>query len=215
MRGLSKSLQARSILVGASCVFGLSLAAWVIWGTYAGVANSPHASHPEIIIGAVIAQLVALGIMSLVFGLMPFRFMDGYSLRTWNLPAWIGIYAVAAFWFALVLIRNNSNLLQKHHPPDAIAKPFVLFLVFGVLSGLFWLYFRLRPEPQAQPAEPQAQAPEPQASEGSTPPVNVSSSFTSKAEEPPVATAQQDPTPVSPGGQADAQASTAETNDAA
>jgi hypothetical protein len=79
---------------------------------------------------------------------MPFKFMDGYSLRTWSLAGWIGIYAVAASWFALVLIRNNRDLLQTHHSPVAFAEPFILFAVFGILSILFWLYFRLRSSPE-------------------------------------------------------------------
>jgi hypothetical protein len=146
-RQLSKSQQGRSILAGATYVLGFSLLAWMIWGTYRSTADSPAGSHAAVILGAVIAQLVALGIQSLVFGLMPFRFMDGYRLRQWNPLIWAGAYALAAFWFALILIRNNHDLLARHHPPDAIAKPFVLFAVFGALSVAFWLYFRLRPEP--------------------------------------------------------------------
>lgn len=83
-----------------------------------------------------------------MFGLMPFKFMDGYRLRTWTLAGWIAVYAVAAFWFALVLIRNNRDVLQSHNLPAAFAEPFILFAVFGVLSILFWLYFRLRPSPE-------------------------------------------------------------------
>jgi hypothetical protein len=147
-RRLSKSQEAKSVLAGAACVFGLSVVAWIIWGKYAAVASGSHASHAEVIIGAVLAQLTALGITSVVFGLMPFKFMDGYSLRTWNLAGWIGGYALAASWFALVLIRNNRDLLQTHHLPVAFAEPFILFAVFGILSILFWLYFRLRPSPE-------------------------------------------------------------------
>ena len=51
-------------------------------------------------------------------------------------------------WFALVLIRNNRDVLQEHNLPVAFAEPFILFAVFGVLSVLFWLYFRLRPSPE-------------------------------------------------------------------
>jgi len=147
-RTLSKSQKAKSVLAGAVCVFGLSVVAWILWGKYDAVAEGSHASHAEAIIGAVLAQLAILGITSVVFGLMPFKFMDGYRLRTWNLAGWIGVYAVAAFWFALVLIRNNRDVLQSHSLPVAFAEPFILFAVFGVLSILFWLYFRLRPSPE-------------------------------------------------------------------
>jgi hypothetical protein len=133
------------VLAGAVCVSGLSVAAWILWGKYDAVAQGPHASHAEVIIGAVLAQLAILGITSVVFGLMPFKFMDGYRLRTWNLAGWIGVYVAAAFWFALVLIRNNPDVLQKHNLPVGFAEPFILFAVFGFLSFLFWLYFRLRP----------------------------------------------------------------------
>ena len=139
---------AKSVLAGAACVFGLSVVAWILWGKYDGVALDPHASHGEVIIGAVLAQLAILGITSVVFGLMPFTFMDGYRLRTWNLASWIGVYGLAASWFALVLIRNNRDVLQNHNLPVAFTEPFILFAVFGVLSILFWLYFRLRPSPE-------------------------------------------------------------------
>ena len=147
-RKLSRSQEAKSVLAGAACAFGLSVVAWITWGEYAAMARGPHSSHAAVVIGAVLAQLTTLGITSVVFGLMPFRFMDGYSLRNWNLAGWIGIYAVAASWFALVLIRNNRDLLQTHHLPAGFAEPFILFAVFGILSTLFWLYFRLRPAPE-------------------------------------------------------------------
>jgi hypothetical protein len=162
-RRLSKSQEAKSVLAGAACVFGLSVVAWIFWGNYDAVAEGSHASHAEAIIGAVLAQLAILGITSVVFGLMPFKFMDGYRLRTWNLAGWIGVYAVAASWFALVLIRNNRDVLQKHNLPVAFAEPFILFAVFGVLSILFWLYFRLRPSPENAAEDrraPQAMPPE-------------------------------------------------------
>ena len=158
-RTLSKSQGAKSVLAGAACVFGLSVVAWILWGKYDGVALDPHASHGEVIIGAVLAQLAILGITSVVFGLMPFTFMDGYRLRTWNLASWIGVYGLAASWFALVLIRNNRDVLQNHNLPVAFTEPFILFAVFGVLSILFWLYFRLHPSPEnAVEDEPVPQA---------------------------------------------------------
>jgi hypothetical protein len=158
-RKLSKSQEAKSVLTGAACVFGLSVVAWIVWGKYDAVAQGSHASHAEAIFGAVLAQLAILGITSVVFGLMPFKFMDGYELRTWNLTGWIGVYAVAAFWFALVLIRGNPDVLQKHHPLVAFAEPFILFFVFGFLSVLFWLYFRLHPSPEKAPEDgPTSQA---------------------------------------------------------
>jgi hypothetical protein len=158
-RKLSTSQEAKSVLAGAACVFGLGVAAWIVWGKYDAVAQVSHASHAEAIIGAVIAQLAIMGISSVVFGLMPFKFMDGYQLRTWNLGGWIGVYAVAAFWFALVLIRSNPDVLQQPNLPGAIAEPFILFAVFGVLSILFWLYFRLHPSPEnATEHEPAAPA---------------------------------------------------------
>jgi hypothetical protein len=144
----SKSRDAKSVLAGVACVFGLSVVAWILWGKYGAVAQGLHASHAERIIGAVLAQLTVLGITSVVFGLMPFTFMDGYRLRTWNLASWIGVYAVAAFCFALVLIRSNRVVLQKHNLPVAFAEPFILFAVFAVLSVLFWLYFQLHPSPE-------------------------------------------------------------------
>jgi hypothetical protein len=57
-------------------------------------------SHAEVIIGAVLAQPAVLGITSVVFGLMPFKFMDGYSLRTWNLLAG-SAYTVSSYGVAL------------------------------------------------------------------------------------------------------------------
>jgi hypothetical protein len=147
-RKASESQEAKSILAGAAGVFALSVAAWIGWGRYAAVALGPHASHGAAIAGAVLAQLAALGVTSLVFGLMPFTFMEGYSLRTWSLRAWIAVYAVAAFSFALVLIRSNNELLTTHQTPAGLLEPFILFGVFGVLSVLFWLYFRLHPSPE-------------------------------------------------------------------
>lgn len=162
-RKLSTSQEAKSVLAGAACVFGLSVAAWTLWGKYDAVAQSPHASHAEAIIGAVLAQLTILGITSVVFGLMPFTFMDGYRLRTWNLAGWIGVYAAAASWFALVLVRNNRDVLQEHNLPVAFTEPFILFFAFAVASGLFWFYFQRRPSPPEDRPAPPAMPPGEQA----------------------------------------------------
>jgi Fibronectin type III domain len=148
----SRSQKAKSVLAGAACVFALSVVAWIVWGKYDAVAQNSDASHAEAIIGAVVAQLAIMGITTVVFGLMPFKFMAGYQLRTWNRTIWIGVYTVAASWFALVLIRSNPDVLQNHNPPVAFAEPLILFLVFGFLSVLFWFYFARRPSPE-KPAE--------------------------------------------------------------
>ena len=85
------------------------------------------------------------GIEGIVFALMPLRFLPGelvYRFQRWR---WAALYALGLFGFVMILLNPATGYV-----PSQNSVPFVmavaLFVAFGLVSVLFWGYFRFRPK---------------------------------------------------------------------
>ena len=98
--------------------------------------------------------VVVTGLGSVVFGLVPLRFLPGKTLITWNRLAWSALYGIGLFEFVQIL--NNPATHMKADPPLPPASTSIgLFLGFGLASIAFWAYFRFRRVPGPTAAEPE------------------------------------------------------------
>jgi hypothetical protein len=102
-----------------------------------------------------LAIVVIGGIEDVIFGLMPLRYLPGESVMRWSRLGWAVLFGIAAFAFLHVLVNPSSGYLA-----DTTIQPLVKVVAlgfgFGLVSVLFWAYFRFR---RAPPAEPSAPAP--------------------------------------------------------
>jgi Kef-type K+ transport system membrane component KefB len=93
---------------------------------------------------AVLAALVVAGIEGIVFGLLPLRFLKGEPIFRWRKWLWAILYAIGLFGFITVLINPVNGFLTPSKQ-TSVATSIGLFVVFGIVSVLFWGYFRFRP----------------------------------------------------------------------
>jgi hypothetical protein len=102
----------------------------------------------DFVVGVVVA-----GLGSVVFGLVPLRFLPGKTLITWNRFAWSALYGVGFFEFIQIL--NNPATHLKADPLPPASTTIGLFLAFGLASVAFWAYFRFRRVPGPRAGEPE------------------------------------------------------------
>jgi hypothetical protein len=82
--------------------------------------------------------------------LIPLRFLPGERLAQWRWGAWALLFGVAMVAVIEVVIRPQTIAAQGRSEP--FWTTLGLFIAFGVASVLFWLYFRVRGEPEQSPA---------------------------------------------------------------
>lgn len=120
-------------------------AAMVAWFGLAAIspltAANPDPGPLLVIVQTVLTMIVAAGIETAAFGLLPMAFLSGPSVRLWNKPVWAALLVFG--WFALGIIILNP---QNGYLSDSTRTP--LFTIVGLLaffslgSVAFWAYFR-------------------------------------------------------------------------
>ena len=147
-RGEAGRVTARSALV----VLAVSLAAWIVWTPFGHMAAHAHPGIFVLIVDAALAGIFVAGIESLVFGLVPLRFLEGEKLFGWNRLAWVGVYALGMFAFVHVLLHPGVAY-QESPSGHAFVVALVLFVLFGGVSVALWAYFRRRTPAAPEPEE--------------------------------------------------------------
>jgi hypothetical protein len=155
-RGLSVRDEGKAVALGSWLLLALVGVAWA-WRIPVGSLVDDHNgdSLGLSFLENLLTQVFVAGVVGLVFGLLPLRFLDGHLLWRWNRYAWTAVYTVVLFLFTLVLLDpvGAADGVTR----DLWLRALALFAGFGLFSVLFWAYFRLRPGPPA----PQTPTPTP------------------------------------------------------
>jgi hypothetical protein len=124
--------------------------ATVSWLTL-GAVRMPglEASVPAEIAASVLAALVTAGVEALVFELVPIRFLPGELVFKHRRVHWAVLFALGVFAFAWIILNPANGFLGTGAGVSLFAAV-GLFLAFGIVSVLFWGYFRFRPERPAR-----------------------------------------------------------------
>jgi hypothetical protein len=133
----------------------LALGAWLVFAPVAVAADGTDPGFMVLTTDSFLAALFIGGIEGLLFGLVPLRFLPGHRIRGWNWVAWGAMTAVVLFTFVHVLLMPEAGYLGRS-TAASVQLTVALFVAFAVVSGLFWLYFRLRPSTTTSPEEPGA-----------------------------------------------------------
>jgi hypothetical protein len=155
-RKLTRAQEGRGVLVAAICTLAVALLAWVGLERIHPLGSQADAGVVARLADAVLASIFILGVQTIVFGLVPVRYLDGDKLRGWSRVAWVGVYTAGMFLFVHVLVFNRQNV-RSEGGVSGFFSTLELFLGFGALSVLFWAYFRYRPSRQ-DPAARQEEA---------------------------------------------------------
>lgn len=134
-----------------------------------GAVRAPFDGSPPLWALPVVAALVVMvigGIEDVLFGLLPMRYMPGREIMAWSKPVWVVLFGASAFAFLHVLVNPSSGYLADT-TLQPLGKVIALFVGFGLVSVLFWAFFRYRKprtDPPAaamlQPATPEHEEPD-------------------------------------------------------
>jgi hypothetical protein len=131
----------------------VALAAWVVFDPVSRAADGSSPAFWLLSTDAFLSALFIGGIEGLLFGLIPLRFLPGYRIRRWSWVAWGVLTAVVLYTFVHVLLLPEAGYLGRS-TAASVRLTSALFVAFGVVSALFWLYFRLRPGVESAAQEP-------------------------------------------------------------
>lgn len=134
-----------------------SLVAWVVWTPVKHAVDHGHPNPVLLVVDALLAAVFVGGIESIVFGLIPLRFLEGAALWGWNRVAWLGVFALAGFTFVHVLLHPGVAYPESTDRTEFVLA-MLLFVLFGAVSVGFWAWFRYGPparqdRPSAAPAD--------------------------------------------------------------
>ena len=143
VKSLEPAQDGRAGALGAWWLLALSLVAWITLGAVRipGVEDTV----PGTIALSLLAAIGVAGIEGVVFSLMPLRFLPGELVFRHQRLRWYVLYGVGLFGFLFILLNPANGYM-----PAAGGVPFALalglFIAFGIVSVLFWGFFRFRPK---------------------------------------------------------------------
>jgi hypothetical protein len=140
-RELEAPQEGRAGALSGWWMVALSLVAWLTLGAVRtpGIADTV----PAAIAASVLAALVVAGIEGIVFGFVPLRFLPGERVFQWRKVRWAVLYAIGVFGFLYIVLNPANGFLASSKQSSSVTAV-ALFLGFGLVSVLFWAYFRFR-----------------------------------------------------------------------
>jgi hypothetical protein len=147
-RQLDVAEDGRAHALSAWWMLGLAFVAWLTLGAVRGL--DIEGSVPVAVAESVLAALVVAGIEGIVFGLVPLRFMKGEPIFRWRRWRWAVLYAIGVLGFISILVNPTTGFLAPARQ-TSVFTAVALFVGFGLVSVLFWGYFRFRRRTAAEP----------------------------------------------------------------
>ena len=135
--GRLTSLAALTILI-------IGLVTWAARAPVAAAAARQGAGFWAVAADACLAAIFVAGLTTLVFSLIPLRFLEGTKVTRWSRAAWVGLFASGLFAFVHILLQPSSGYVG-HTEAGQKWVVIALFVGFGLFSIGFWAYFRFRP----------------------------------------------------------------------
>jgi hypothetical protein len=139
---LAKREEGHVVAVSSAAILLSSVVAWLLWVPVTAAASQPGAGFAWVLLENFLAAVFVSGLVGLVIGLVPLRFLPGEKLVAWHRGAWAGMFAVAAFALVQIMLRPGSATAHTGTVP--FWTTLGLFLAFGAVSVGFWGYFRVR-----------------------------------------------------------------------
>jgi hypothetical protein len=131
-----------SLAVATFLVLAVSFVAWFAWAPVkSGVATSPNPGFWMITLDTLLVTIWVAGVESIVFALIPMRFLDGEKLMAWSRAGWLVIYYLCLFVFVQTIMQPTTERFGEQ--PSVISLAAALFGLTVVATGV-WLYSALR-----------------------------------------------------------------------
>ena len=158
----TSSEEGRSLVLASLLTLILAVLAWLAWVPVKDAVMSGHTSFPMLVLDAALATTWVCGVQSLLFSLIPMRYMDGETVMAWSRGVWFAVYGLGMFFFVQTIMHPQSSRYGGN-PKANLFSMLLLFVFFTVFAMAFWLFFRLRGRPEGpdDPEEATTAAPPP------------------------------------------------------
>lgn len=121
----------------------VAVASWFAWIPIKHLAVQGRGGFAMLLVDALLSNLWVWSLQSLVFSLIPMRYLDGQDVMAWSRKGWVAIYALVMFLFVHT-VMHPSTLRYGSNPNANITTMLYLFIGFMTIAVLFWAYFQLR-----------------------------------------------------------------------
>ena len=150
---LAKRDDATLVLVPAFGLLVVSVLAWLLLGPVRVLAEDGSALPA---LGeTILAMIVIGGLEGLFVTMIPLRFLDGSTVKSWSFLAWLLVFATVTFLWWQLLFNQNASYAQAFEQTNVQVVLFTLG-VFMLTTGGIWAYFRFRPSPPDDEGDPTA-----------------------------------------------------------
>ena len=141
-QALSSRQQGHVVAVSSIATLIVAFAAWLLWVPVSSFSSSHPTSFGWALASNFLAALFVSGMVGLLIGLVPLRFLPGEKLAGWHRGVWGAVFGLAALAVIEVMLRPQSAGAHVASVPFWTTAG--LFVGFGAASIMFWSYFRLR-----------------------------------------------------------------------
>ncbi len=141
-RSLSLREEGHVVAVTSVLTLAVSIGAWLLWVPVSAASAADSTGFGWALLSNFLAAVFISGMVGLLVGLVPLRFLPGEKLANWNRGAWGAVFGIAGLTVIEVMLRPQSAGARVANVP--FWTTIGLFIGFGAASVLFWGYFRMR-----------------------------------------------------------------------
>ena len=150
-RTLGRREEGHVVAVTSLTTLALSVGAWLLWVPVTAAAQAAPSAFGWALLSNFLAAVFVSGIVGLLIGLVPLRFLPGEKLARWHQGVWGAVFGFVGVAMIEVMLRPESSGVRVATAP--VLTTLALFAGFGLASVLFWGYFRRRKRPVAAAPE--------------------------------------------------------------
>jgi hypothetical protein len=147
VRELPSNEKAHIAGLGILTALVLSVISWMIWIPVNAAAERANAFVGVVLADDILGALFVGGLVGSFFGMIPIRGLPGWTIKQWNVWAWLAGFALCIFGLFQILLRPGI----VGHGDRPLVASIVLFVVFAAGSIAFHEHFERR-QPEAQSA---------------------------------------------------------------
>jgi hypothetical protein len=134
--------QGHTVAVTSLVTLAVAVAAWLAWVPVSAQSVAQPASFGWAVASNFLAAVFVSGMVGLLIGLVPLRFLPGEKLASWHRGVWGAVFGLAALSVIEVMLRPRIG--GAHLASAPLVTTVGLFVGFGIVSIAFWGYFKVR-----------------------------------------------------------------------
>lgn len=148
---MSDKDEGRGLAIASLLVLLVAFVAWFAWiPVKANVEGSHNPAFVMVALDTLLATVWVAGVQSVLFSMIPIRFMDGEKIAKWSRWGWLGIYIFALFVFVHTVLHPTDSQAGGTNAAQIVYLSILLgVLVVASVSAWLFFFFRNRREKPA------------------------------------------------------------------